>query len=408
MVTTSPPRAAGSRADLLRWRMTALGLTCAIDGGDPGATGADLVTAVGRHMMALQGQDWPAAQWALGVRAPGTTSADVRSAFDAGRLVRSWPMRGTVHVTPAEDIGWIQCATSHRVLPGAAKRRAQIGLDDESLRHMADVAVDLLTGGGAASRETLARAWIDAGIEVRGPWRYHVVWWLCQNGILVQGPAPDGEPLLVLADEWITAPRALEGEEALAELAYRFVAAHGPVLDRDLAWWTGLSLTEARRGISAAAASGRIVSVDIEARTHWARPELLDGPVGSSASADRLLLLPGFDEHLLGYADRSAAVDPQHFPLLVPGRNGVFRATVVDGGRVVGTWQRSRRDGVWITVSPFPGRRLSARRVAPAARRWAEFTGTLLAGVDVAAVDRGRTEGVDRRRPANYVISGGT
>ncbi len=365
--------------------MAALGLTRAVDGGDRGATGADRVTAVGRHMMALQGQDWPAAQWALGVRAPGTMAAHVRSAFDTGRLVRSWPMRGTVHVIPAEDIGWIQRATNHRVLPGAAKRRAQIGLDDESLRRMTDVAVKLLTDGRAVSRETLARTWIDAGIEVRGPWRYHVVWWLSQNGILVQGPAPDGEPLLVLADEWITAPRALEGEEALAELAYRYVAAHGPVLDRDLAWWTGLSLTEARRGISVAAASGRIVPVDVEASAYWAPPELLDGPTNGSVNDDGLQLLPGFDEHLLGYADRSAALDPRHFPLLVPGRNGVFRATVVDRGRVVGTWQRSRwADGMGITITPFPGRRLSARRAAPAARRWAEFTGTPLAAVDVA------------------------
>src|SRR5690606_15427067 len=127
-------------------------------------TATDKIVAVTDAMLALQGQDWGGARWALGLRAAGSSEADVVAAFDSGRLVRSWPMRGTIHVLAAEDIGWMQQAMNHRVLGGAAKRREFIGLDDASLARMTDVAIELLTGGRSASRDELARAWVEAGV----------------------------------------------------------------------------------------------------------------------------------------------------------------------------------------------------------------------------------------------------
>ncbi|MFC7765801.1 winged helix DNA-binding domain-containing protein [Leucobacter soli] len=281
--------------------------TSGVDGatgpGGPRGSAQDRLRAVAERLLALQGQDWNASRWALGVRATGTVDADVLAAFDSGALVRSWPMRGTIHVLAAEDLGWMQAATNHRTLPGAPKRRAFIGLDDASLARMVDIAVERLTGGRSLSRDELGQAWTEAGIGTSeqgvGPWRYHVVWWLCQNGITVPGPVngtpgeraaasgdahadayayayadaddPAGtgrerapEPRLVLAEEWITNPRKLEGEEALAELAARFARGRGPVQAKDLAWWTGLTLREVRRGIAAAIDDGRLVEVEIE------------------------------------------------------------------------------------------------------------------------------------------------
>src|SRR5690606_15955436 len=98
--------------------------------------------------------------------------------------------------------------------------------------------------------------WTEAGIEWQGNWRYHLIWWLCQNGLAVFGPTRGGEPLLVRADEWIRDPRSLEGDEALAELAARYAEARGPIRERDLAWWTGLTVREARQAIALASESG--------------------------------------------------------------------------------------------------------------------------------------------------------
>lgn len=375
--------ARASTADLIGWRMRALGLWRPLPGTAPGdGDGPARVRAVADGLLALQGQDWNAARWALGVRAPGVTEAEVLQAFDSGSLVRSWPMRGTIHVVPAEDLGWMQAATGRRVLAGAAKRREFLGIDDASLSRMTDIALERLSGGIALSREELGAAWIEAGIgdpeKGLGQWRYHVLWWLSQNGLVVAGPVGEagGEPKLVLAEEWIPSPRRLEGEEALAELAARFARGRGPVGERDLAWWTGLTLREVRTGIAAASDAGRLTAVEIEGVRYWADPELLAESAAAPTDA-AALLLPGFDEHLLGYTDRTAVLAAEHFERIVPGRNGMFRSTIVDaGGRVVGVWLRTpRAGGVRIDLEPFPGETVDLDALRARAAEWAVFRG---------------------------------
>lgn len=418
-MSSAAPTPHASTDDLIRWRMRSLGLRHPLPGTEQERV-QDRLHAVADRMLAVQGQDWNAARWAFGVRAPGTTEADVVAAFDSGALVRSWPMRGTIHLLAAGDLGWMQALTNHRVLPGAAKRRQFLGLDDDTLARMTDIATERLSGGRSLSRDELGRAWSEAGIgdpeKGLGPWRYHVIWWLCQNGIAVAGPVnaapgteagaaaadPEAgagtgvetgsipEPRLVLAEEWIDAPRRIDGDEALAELAARFSLGRGPVQDRDLAWWTGLTMRDARRGIAAAEEEGRLAPVEVDGTRYVADPALLDatgaaGALGAAAGsspgagqpdADDVMLLPGFDEHLLGYADRSAVLDPEHFERIVPGRNGMFRATVVQGGRVVGVWMRTPRAGrVRIEVEPFPGEAIDLGRLRAPAETWGAFRG---------------------------------
>ena len=372
-------------SELLRLRMRALGLTAAAgETADASESdGPQRIAEAARRMLATQGQDWRSSRWALGVRTPGTSVADVHAAFNAGLVVRSWPMRGTIHVVAAEDIGWMQQATSHRVLVGAPKRREFLGISDAVLDTLVEVSLDALSGlaaeGRGLDRDALAAAWTDAGIEWSSNWRYHLIWWLCQNGLAVFGPVDGTEPLLVRADEWIRDARKLDGDDALAELAARYAAARGPVRERDFAWWTGLTVREARRAIALASESGRLVPLRLDAvegaaGALWADPELLGDPLSRVAAGDaEWLLLPSFDEHLLGYTDREPQLDPEHFERIVPGRNGMFLATVVADGRVLGTWRRGTRKGAGLELSPFPGSRIDLGALESSAARWGAF-----------------------------------
>jgi inactivated superfamily I helicase len=142
----------------------------------------------------------------------------------------------------------------------------------------------------------------------------------------------------VLCDEWIPAPRRLERDEALAELALRFFRGHGPATLAQNARWAGVGRTDLRRGL--AAVRGSLTALDVDGTEHLldpATPELLDAVRAEAAGA---FLLPGFDELVLGYADRSAVLDPEFADRIVPGGNGMFRPTVVHRGRIVGTWGR--------------------------------------------------------------------
>ncbi|TDP91452.1 winged helix DNA-binding protein [Leucobacter luti] len=379
--------------DLLRLRVHALGL-CVQPGAQARGVGSGTAAArttesgpariaeTAQRMLAVQGQDWRSARWALGVRTPGTTVADVHAAFSEARIVRSWPMRGTIHVVAAEDIGWMQTALNHRVLAGAPKRRETIGLGDATLDRIVDVSLAALRGGNALDRDGLSAVWTDAGIEWQSGWRYHVIWWLCQNGLTTFGPVHDsGEPLLVRADEWITSPRTLTGDDALGELACRYTAARGPVTEKDFAWWTGLTVREARRALALTAEAGGVIPVrlnDASGPQYWVTPETLGTILPASRSTPQLsewLLLPAFDEHLLGYTDRAAQLDPAHFDRIVPGRNGMFLATVVSDGRVRGTWRRGQRIGSGIELTALPGERVDPSALMPELARWCEFHG---------------------------------
>lgn len=403
--------------ELLRLRMRALGLNArgadaadAVPSLQGSSSGSERIAATARRMLAVQGQDWRAAQWALGVRTPGSTIADVRAAYAAGLIVRSWPMRGTVHVVAAEDIGWMQRATNARVLAGAPKRREYLGMSDADLDRLVDVSQQALAGGASHDRDSLSSVWTEAGIAWPSNWRYHVIWWLCQNGIAVFGPPGDsGEPRLVLARDWIAAPRELDGNDALAELARRYAAARGPVHVKDLAWWAGLTVRDARRGLQLAAEAGGLAPVQREsasgaAAALWAAPDALealdairsagnasaDDPSGAAAET---LLLPAFDEHLLGYAERTPQLAAGQLDRIVPGRNGMFLATAVRGGRTVGTWKRGagKRAALEVTAIPATGTTAAEPGLDPASlaapvAEWAAFHGAEAPPVEIMPV----------------------
>lgn len=318
--------------DLRRMRMTALGLNPAAPLPSPGPAAAV------ERLLALQGQDFPAAQWGLALRsrlAGGAgTAAEVRAAFDAGELVRSWPMRGTVHVLAPHDIGWMQTLTNPRVLAGWPKRREFLELDLETFERARALAVEALAGGGRMSRAALLAHWQDAGIELRTGWSYHLVWALNQTGTLLFGPgsANDRDLDLVLAADWVAAPRLLDGDEALAELTARYLRGHSPATAADIAWWAGISQTEVKRGLARSGAH------EVDAGPlgrFWMHEDQHDAP---PVPRGTLHLLGAFDEHLLGFKNRSLHVDPA-FTSDVMTKNGIGAATIVLDGRVIGVWR---------------------------------------------------------------------
>jgi hypothetical protein len=313
----------------------------------------DAAAAV-RWLLAVQGQDYPGALTSVALRVDGGSRAGVEAALDAGTVVRSWPMRGTLHLVPAEDLGWLVALCGPRVLAGAQTRRARLGLDLAIAERTREIATEALSGGRRSSRAELLRTLADGGIDVSGQRGYHLLWYAAQTGTLCLGPTEGTEQLFVLTDEWIPSPRRLEGDEALRELALRFFRGHGPATVADLARWAGLTLTAVRTGV--ALAREQLATLDVGGVEHLMDPRTPELLAAHREEACGVLLLPGFDEFVLGYADRGFALDREFADRIVPGGNGMFRSTVVAGGRILGTWRRTgtgaRRT---IIAEPFTG-----------------------------------------------------
>ncbi len=330
-----------------------------------------------RSMLAIQGQDFQSARWSIGLRSR-VTDREVGAAFDAGDIVRSWPMRGTLHVVAAEDIGWMLELMASRVAAAAATRRAQLGITEDDLRLAHDAAVAALDGSRALTREALLSALAASGIVIDGQRGYHFLGYLAQTGVIVLGPVTGRQQAFVLLGEWVRSPRQLDRDEALGELAYRYFRSHGPATDRDLARWSGLPLGDVRRGL--AVHGGGLSRLEVGGTTYHLAPEILEGGPANSPVLPRqdVRLLPGFDEYLLGYGDRTAALAPEHAQAVVPGNNGMFLPTIVIDGAVVGTWKRTTRAReVVIDLSPFAPLPDTARAgLTAAARAYGEFLGT--------------------------------
>ncbi|SKB01638.1 Winged helix DNA-binding domain-containing protein [Agreia bicolorata] len=321
-------------------------------------------------MLATQAQDLSSAQWALAVRSPGSTITDVDKAFNEGSIVRSWPFRGTLHVTPAADLGWMLALTRDRILRGATTRHAGLGLDEQVFSRAADVVRGALRGGGRLSRAALLAELDASGIATGHQRGGHIIWYLAHAGLICFGPMEASGQAVVLTDEWIPEARRLSPDEALAELAVRYFTSHGPATLRDLLWWSKILVPEARRAIESA--GDRLRQIVIDDTVYYLGADQPDKPV-----APGLILLPGFDEYLLGYGDRDAVLPPEHSARVVPGSNGIFLPMVVSNGQVVGTWRRTIRratvDAAATTFAPLTA--TSTARYMKAVESYARYLG---------------------------------
>ena len=181
----------------------------------------------------------------------------------------------------------------------------------------------------------------------------------------------------MLLDEWVPDPYRPDRDEALATMALRYFRSHGPTTRQDFAGWTGLTAADAKLAVSAA--GDRLAVVQVDGREMHVDKEILDPPRPGAlgGGADEVLALPGFDEYLLGFKDRSLMLAAEHKQAIIPGGNGVFQATIVRDGRVVGTWKRSVvRGGTLVDLRPLVHHSASDRaRVEGAFEPYARFTG---------------------------------
>jgi hypothetical protein len=347
------------------------------------------VAEVARAVGGLQAQDTPASRLAVRARSTGLDEAAVRRACDQERsVVRTWVMRGTLHLVAAEDAGWLVALLGPGFAAGNRRRRLQLGLDDARCER-ALAALPAVLAGGPLSRAGLVAGLAAEGVQIepKGQAPAHLVGYAAMRGLVCRGPDLDGdEPSYVLLEAWSGAGRALDGDDALAELARRYLGGHGPAAPEDLAAWSGLALGRARRAFELVAAE--LDEVELDGRPLWAPARTLALATGAGRSSGPVVRLLGrFDDYLLGWRSRDLVLDPA-FAGRVHAGGGWFHPALVVDGRVAGTW-RARRAGnrLELTVEPFGGR--LPRGARPALEAEAADVGRFLAAEPVLRVDRG-------------------
>lgn len=304
--------------------------------GPPARAAVDVV----ERLLAVQGQDPRGARLAVRARTTGLTAADVDRALTAERsLVITWFNRGTLHLVRTEDYWWLHALTTPPLFNGSARRLAQEGVSPGAAEIGVAVIERALTSDGPLTRRQLRERIAAAGVRVQGQALVHILMLASLRGIAVRGPMVGSEHAYVLVRDWLGAPPPpVDRDTALAQLARRYLAGHGPATDRDLARWAGLPLGDARRGL------GGIAS-ELDQRGDG----LVDLAVrGGGEGLPPPRLLGAFDPLLLGWTSREPFLGPHGATLVTV--NGIFRPFALVRRRAVATWGMP---GKRVVLTPF-------------------------------------------------------
>jgi hypothetical protein len=285
--------------------------------GNPAAT----VQAAVAHLVGVQAQSMPPARLALRPRTTGTTASDV----DRADLVRTWAMRGTLHLLAAADVQWIVELFGPITRAAGRRRRGQLGLDEDLCERALPAIERILRATGPLPRAALIERLAGDGVHVDPATQApaHLMLYAATHGLICRGT----DDTYRLSGERLRGVRANRPADPVAELAQRYLAAYRPAGAADFAAWSGLPAAAARRGFEAAVDEADAVSVG------EARPTLLGL----------------WDGLLLGYRRRDVFLDPAHARAVQAG-GGILRPIMLVGGRVVGTWRLERGT---VTVEPF-------------------------------------------------------
>ncbi|QIP14879.1 winged helix DNA-binding domain-containing protein [Spirosoma aureum] len=327
----------------------------------------DVVTWFG----AMQAQDFLAAKWALGLRLPGSTEGTIEQAIADRSIIRTWAMRGTLHLIAADDIRWLLNLLRPRLYVACSSLLRKLELDEKTLVKSYEAMARAMQGGKQLIRSELKDALEQVGIQTHDLRINGLLVRAAFDGLICCGVRRGSENTYTLLDEWVPATKSMGRDEALAELTKRYFMSHGPATIQDFVWWSGLTVAEAKTGLSMI--NAQLAQETTNGKTYWSaqqEPNFQDTSLV-------VHLLPSFDEYLVGYKDRSAALGALDIKQVVSTGNGIFNPILVIGGRVVGTWKRTvKKNSVSIDPTLFyPLTEKQQQAFAVTCQRYGHFKG---------------------------------
>jgi hypothetical protein len=299
---------------------------------------AEGVGQVVQWLLAVQAQDLRAARLAIRSRTTGLAAADVDRELNNRTLVVSWLNRGTLHLVRPQDYWWLQRLTTPQLATGNARRLEQEGVSPSQADRGVAVIEAAIAANGPMTRTQLREIVRAADVPVAGQAMVHLLFLSALRGRTIRGPIVGRDQAFVLVRDWLgDPPKMTDRDNALAELARRFLVGHGPADERDLAKWAGITLRDARRGLGA-------VSAVLEERPGG----LVDLAGRAEANGRRRpKLLGGFDPLLHGWVDRRPVLGDNQ---TIVTTNGIFKPFALVAGRAVATWTMPAGR---VTLQPF-------------------------------------------------------
>ena len=319
-------------------------------------------------MGAIQAQDYPMSKWAVGSRLQSGSLQKIDEALNRGEILRTHVLRPTWHLVAAEDIRWMLKLSEKRVKSAYASytRALKSEITEQEYGVFNDLMVQILAGNKSLTKQDIESQATLRGLNTENKRIERLIGNAEIEAVICSGADIAGKPTYALLDE--RAPRVAEisRDEALAKLASKYSQSHSPASLVDFAWWSGLSLTEARQAI--ASIKSELIADSENLFVHESYREI------PPLQNDVLHFLPAFDEYLISYKDRTAVLDLEHHPKAF-NRFGTFYPIILHNGKVVGTWNKMTKKGEVIIETSFfePTYHISPKLMEDTANRYKNF-----------------------------------
>lgn len=288
------------------------------------------------YMGAMQAQDLPMAKWAVGLRLQNATESTVETALDNGDILRTHLMRPTWHFVSPDDIYWLLDLTAPQIHTASKSRHQQLGITSAVIRKCNQLFEKAMAGGRHCTRDELVQLLVKAKIAVDDNRAAHLFMCAELDQVICSGRKQGNKQTYALLAERVPTAKRYSREESLGLLATRYFQSHGPATLYDFVWWSGLSVTESKKAIESV--KTQFVNEQIGKDLFLYSPALRSS---KPIKDPNVYLLPTYDEFLIAYKDRSAAIPGGMEPSLIS-TNGIFRSIIVTNGQVTGLWKRTK------------------------------------------------------------------
>ena len=291
------------------------------------------------HFGAMQAQEYRMMRWAVEMRTKRPSEKAFTKAFNEGKIVRLHLLRGTWQLVSADDYWWMLelCAPKARQVINGWMSSNRIAVTEEERTLVRSIIVETARMKGSATKEDFEETLASRGMAMDDHLLSYHIRFAELDGVICSGDLLPMKATYALSENKIPRTEAIERDWALARLATKYFQSHSPATLEDFVWWSGLNVADCRRAIDLI--GNHLCSDSYKGRTFF----LHDSCRTRCVRTREYLLIPPYDEYLIGYKSRDVVLDPD-FKHFAHNNSGIFQPVVACDGRICGNWSPFKED----------------------------------------------------------------
>ena len=291
------------------------------------------------YMGAMQSQEYRMMRWAVGMRTRKPSAKAFKKAFDNGKIIRLHLMRGTWQLVAAEDY-WQMidlCAPKAIAVTKGWMSSNKVSIPDEELMRVREILALTAADLGSVTKEDFVRALAEKDMQMDDHRLSYHIRMAELSGTLCSGELLPMKATYALAADKVQPRVKMDRDEALMLFTRKYFQSRQPATLEDLVWWSGLNISDCRKGV---ALLGNSIHVE---KWHGRDFYLTESCRTRGFRKGKFLLIPPYDEYLIGYKSRDIVLPPEHRHH-AHNNSGIFQPIVAYDGTVCGNWSPFKND----------------------------------------------------------------